>query len=65
MNINCRFQIVMDILSETQKPNQNRTKKTKTGPKVTKSRMVPIFLNPKKTRTEPRTERVPNILNIL
>ena len=57
-------ELVMGILSETRKPNQNRTEKTgtETGPKITKTRTVPIFLNPKnrnRTGTEPRTERVP------
>ena len=50
--------LVLGILSE------NRTGKTETetGPKITKTRTVPIFLNPKnrnRTGTEPRTERVP------
>ena len=43
------YMIVLDILSETRKPNRNRIKKseTETGSKITKFRMVPIILNPK------------------
>ena len=56
--------LVLGILSETRKPNRNRTEKTgtETGPKITETRTVLIFLNPKnrnRTGTEPRTERVP------